>query len=276
MKALISILFLIGLNVEAKTIKVVVLDTGFDYKSTWPNIHRIKNESGLPLARPKLCDSGHKDFSGTGLQDTHGHGTHVAGIIATYAYNLDYCLIIIKFTNGTGEGNAALNSFNAIDYISGLDFDIFNYSGGGPQFSMREYRAIQKMLDMGKAVVAAAGNDDSGGPKEINSLIERVSEGKIVNKNLKTGESFYGAYEGFYPAAYDVRVISVMNYNRYNQIHRSSKRGLAFSHSEMGVDVISLGLDNKTSKMTGTSQATAKVTARLIRSASKKKGIVNE
>ena len=44
-----------------------------------------------------ICKIGHKDFTGTGINDDHGHGTNISGLIHKYAKGLKYCQVIIKF-----------------------------------------------------------------------------------------------------------------------------------------------------------------------------------
>jgi len=81
-----------------KLLKIAVIDTGI-------SLDRIQDAS--------LCKTGHKDFTGYGLNDNHGHGTHIYGLIDQYAKNIklktnsdvallsktsvSYCQIIIKF-----------------------------------------------------------------------------------------------------------------------------------------------------------------------------------
>lgn len=270
---------------EKRTTRVAVIDTGFDYKSTWPDIAQKKNDEGLPMRIPKLCPDGHIDFTQTGLQDTHGHGTHVAGIIATYSKDADYCLIIIKNYDEkikTTENTTIL----AFNHAIKANADVINYSGGGEEFLLEEYEAIQKALNRGIIVVTAAGNYDprkDKGPRKIDSVIDHVEKKQV---GVKAGQPVYeikvryidnitlatsvGLKFGYYPANYDKRILAVQNVDRNGQLSKSSRFGAAYLYKEIGVDVLSLGLDNSYQYMTGTSQAAPKITAKVIKGFEKK------
>ena len=58
---------------KSKTLVVAVIDTGIDAQA---------------FNRHVLCKTGHKDFTGTGIQDRHGHGTHISGLIDQYAKSI--------------------------------------------------------------------------------------------------------------------------------------------------------------------------------------------
>jgi hypothetical protein len=60
---------------EPKPIVVAVIDTG---KAVDPKL--------------KYCKYGHKDITGTGLEDNNGHGTNVASLIAREAKGANYCV----------------------------------------------------------------------------------------------------------------------------------------------------------------------------------------
>src|ERR1035437_10086308 len=68
-----SLLFASAADGKDVLLKVAVIDSGINtvyYNSTM------------------LCDYGHRDFSGTTIEDTHGHGTNISGIIDQYAKNI--------------------------------------------------------------------------------------------------------------------------------------------------------------------------------------------
>ena len=151
---------------QGKTVKIAVIDTGFDFK---------KSKS------VKLCKSGHKDFTGTGIHDLNGHGTNVAGLIAKGNVNVDYCLVIVK---GLGGIFPFASSIAALRYVKHLDVDMINLSYGGLSTSVEERRHIKDILGKGIKVVAAAGNEDIDLNKECS----------------------------YFPACYDKRIIVVGNY----------------------------------------------------------------
>ena len=239
LKSLIVISVLLGLRVEAKSLVVAVIDTGFDKK----------------LMKSKfLCPSGHKDFTGTGLYDNHGHGTHVSTLIHQYvtdiklttdssnedihnllSSNTNYCQVILKFYDPK-DTNSMTSELKAFLYAIDLKVDIINFSGGGQTPSQQEFAIIKKALDAGIKVVVAAGNEGSN----------------IENKP-------------YYPAVIDSRLIVVGNKTALGKIAPTSNFGDKVNAWEVGTDVVSLLPDNRIGLMSGTSQATAIKTGKILK-----------
>jgi subtilisin family serine protease len=241
-----------------KTIKVAVIDTGFDFSSTW------KGKKGV--VKPKLCNYGHKDLTGTGYRtDNHGHGTHVAGLIAKYAGKANYCLVIIKYYDPKQTGrNNVKNTVKAFQHAINIGVDMINYSGGGSEFNYKEYVVVKKALDKGIVFVAAAGNDNQKIDYHISRLDIKYARqnGKILLYSFKpyyinrnTGVVTDKTPLMYYPASYDPRIIAVKNIDRKGERVSSSNYGKAFIYQEVGDNVLSLLPNNKVGHMTGTSQA---------------------
>jgi subtilisin family serine protease len=238
-----------------KKVTVAVIDTGVDVthpdlsQSLWVN----EGESGRDnLGRDKatngLDDDGNgfiDDFHGwnfssntNDLTDKHGHGTHIAGIIAGNGKNFQGVapgvkLMILKYYDpeATGENNLEA-SIRAIDYAIQMKADIINYSGGGPEASPREKAAIARAQKAGILVVAAAGNEKSNSD-----------------------------YKKFYPANYGFsNIISVTAIDQEQKILSSSNYGTqSVDMAAPGKSIYST-LPGGYGRMTGTSQATAFVT----------------
>ena len=215
---------------KPKPIVVAVIDTGFDFKSDWKAILK----SYPTIKKPRLCKYGHKDFTGAGLIDNHGHGTHVAGLIAQFAKDANYCLVILKYYDPKIIVQDNLEQTRkSFERAIALKVDIINYSGGGKDRSKEECSLIKEALDSGIQVVAAAGNER----KNINQV-------------------------PYYPAACDRRVQVVANVERNGEYANSSnftdgKLNSMFLYTEMGVNVMSIAPNNQLNFMTGTSQAAA-------------------
>jgi subtilisin family serine protease len=274
--AVILALLLFTTPSDAKTIRVAVIDTGFDFKSTWPNLGFAYNRS-LGLSVPRLCKEGHKDFTDTSIQDVHGHGTHIAGLIAKYAKGSDYCLIILKYYHSTASSvNLTKMSIDAFRYAVSLKVDIINYSGGGIDPSFEEGVVIKDALDKGIVIVAAAGNNHTridyrvSGWKtthyydpttRTNRYERRPILEHVTTKQIDTQEII-----SYFPATYDSRIVAVTNSEWDGSITYSSNYGLAFKdeNKERGVNIPSLGLHNQITHMTGTSQSTAIRTGKII------------
>lgn len=257
MKTLLLFLF-VFLNLEVDTsqsspeikgpIIVAMIDTGFDFKSSWEEHLSKVDTDGYRIRQPKACKQGHKDFTGDGLEDKNGHGTHVAGIIAKFAEDADYCLVILKYVAGKQENNMK-TSIAAIQRAIDLKVHIINYSGGGVVKNEIECVLIKQAIDMGIAVVAAAGN-----------------EGKDVN------------VRPFYPAMCDNRVIAVRNTDDIGNIAGQSnftnkKKNSRELVEEKGVNVLSTLPNNEIGVMTGTSQSVPTYVGKLINKIKNKKSI---
>lgn len=221
-------------------IKVAVIDTGFDFTNV--NADRIlcKGATHINFVNP-----------GTTPNDTHGHGTHISGIIDQYARGTDYCQIIYKYydPNGSGEDNLK-NTMRAIQAAIDADVDFINYSAGGAEFSQTEYNMWKKAMDLGITVVVAAGND---------------------NCNLDTNKTITETYmtyscSPYFPASYyDKRFISVGNLTPEGPKAKTSNYGKRIKAWEVGTKVLSWLPFNQQGYMTGTSQATAVRTGKMIR-----------
>lgn len=244
MKALFALIMILSVSLptwakpgdrcQLGPLRIAVVDTGFGFQNQG-------------YAAP-LCSYGHKDFSNdqhylpaqkflanvSVPADWHGHGTNIAGLIEQYANNgkSKYCLVIIKYysKNQTNEQNA-MASVAALKYVSSLNVDVINYSGGGEVAIEEERLAIKKILDQKKIFIAAAGND-----------------GKLID-----GKKF-----AYYPASYDSRITVVGN-GRLGRRELSSNYGQIVDIWENGVNQEAYGI-----KMTGTSQATAIHTGKVV------------
>jgi len=214
-------------------IRIGVLDTGFGFQDLGHTA--------------KLCKYGHKDFSqdqqlsssfNTKMgvpTDLHGHGTNIVGLIDAYASvsTKPYCFVIIKYFSQHQTGIENFHaSIKALQYINNLKLDVVNYSGGGPDFSQEEYKAIKEFLDRGGLFVAAAGNE--------NKLLD-------------------GLANSYYPAMYDNRIKVIGNKDIYGIKVPSSNYGPLVTTWENGSNRTAYGLT-----MTGTSQATAVTTGKYV------------
>jgi subtilisin family serine protease len=225
---------------KKKPIVVAVIDTGIDQAM---------------MSNNSLCDSGHKDFTSTGLNDRHGHGTHISGLIDQYAkgyifswgkdnwhidkINVDYCQIIIKYYDPKAQNSDNMrNTIEAFRWAIAQHVDIINYSGGGEVPSTTEKAVILEALNKGIKIVAAAGNEKSDIDKKSSH---------------------------YYPAYYDKRIYIVGNLVEDGKhIAKSSNYGKSVNSWEIGTNVISKIPGHAVGTMTGTSQATAIKTGKLV------------
>ena len=174
--------------------------------------------------------------------DTHGHGTHVSGIIRS-VYP-DVKILALKYYNAKASGQDNLNStIEALRYAVNSGVSIINYSGGGPEPSLEELRILKLAIKKDILIIAAAGNEESN----------------IDNKK-----------NAYYPASYNLEnIVTVTAHDYRAQMLPSSNFGRkTVDISAPGKRIRSSYPGGKSGFLTGTSQATAFVTgvATLIRS----------
>lgn len=217
---------------KKKDVVVAVVDTGIqpDHPFLSDNLYikegkANKTNYGMDFSQSK---------ANTKPIDTHGHGTHVAGIVKSVFP--DVKIMALKYYNPQASGQANLNStIKALEYAVDQNVDIINYSGGGPEPSAQELAVLKKAERKGILVIAAAGNEKS-------------------NIDIKQN--------AYYPASYGLsNIITVGAHNESNKIIASSNYG------SKSVDIAAPGFriksaipGNGAGYMTGTSQATAFVT----------------
>lgn len=241
-----------------KTI-VAVIDTGVDenHEDLKDNLWINPGESGLDAKGHNKENNG-LDDDGNGfvddvhgwnfvsnnnhLDDNHGHGTHIAGIIGAVAGNHKgisgispkVSLMILKYYDPKVPNTDNLkNTIAAIHYAVKMGAHIINYSGGGTDYSQEEYDAIAEAEKKGILYVAAAGNERSNSDQNH-----------------------------YYPADYGLKnIISVTAIDPTTEVLSSSNYGVqTVDIAAPGQNILSCLPGNSYGLMTGTSQATAFVT----------------
>jgi subtilisin len=147
-------------------VDVAVIDTGIDLDH--PDLNVVNATSclnssggGPPWSRTYYC--------GSGGDDDHYHGTHVAGTIA--ALDNDFGVVgvapgarlwAVKVCDAQGScpSSAIIAGIDHITANAG-SIEVANMSLGGSGFSQAEYDAIQKAVNSGIAFAVAAGNEDA-------------------------------------------------------------------------------------------------------------------
>lgn len=215
---------------EDKAVIVAVIDTGLSFSQYTKNA--------------KLCKYGHKNFTtkrdvGNTQQtvdpvpvDHHGHGTNVAGLIQQYAGNANYCMVILKYYDPMAFYDDNLsNTVRAIKHATKIGAKYINYSGGGSALEEDEQEAVKEFIDKGGTFIAAAGN----GHEDL-------------------------AKTPYYPAMDDDRVIVVGSIEKDGSVADYSDFGKRVNRWEYGTKMVGFGI-----QQTGTSQATAVATGKIIK-----------
>lgn len=215
---------------QKREIVVAVVDTGID-----PNHPFLKNNIHVTYGKSSTTNYG-IDFSkgrkfATRPFDTHGHGTHVSGIVKSVFPKVK--ILPLKYYNRTASGKDNLDStIQALKYAVDQNVDIINYSGGGPEPDLEELEILKKAEKKGILVVAAAGNEESN----------------IDNKK-----------NAYFPASYKLsNIITVTAHDQNLQVLNSSNYGkFSVDIAAPGSRIKSATPRGRASFLTGTSQATA-------------------
>ena len=233
-----------------KNIVVAVIDTGIDIQHPDLKANIWVNSKEIPGNGKDDDKNGYKDdihgwnfvHDNNKVQDTHGHGTHIAGIIGAVGGNEiglsgiapKVSLMALKYYNPHDDGSSNMkNTIKAIKYAINNGAHIINYSGGGLEGNPDERKAIEEAERKGILFVAAAGNEKSN-----------------MDKNK------------YFPASYALsNILSVTATNRSDHILKSSNWGKNSVHlAAPGINILSTLPGGKYGQMTGTSQATAVAT----------------
>lgn len=208
---------------RGKEVKIAIIDTGIDFSH--PDL-ADNVQAGINLFNPQLLAG-----------DDHGHGTHIAGIIAAVDNDAgvvgiasDAHLYPVKALNQRGEGSLA-DVIRALDWCIEKRMDVINMSFGIDRRSQALHTAISRTVQAGCMVVAAAGNH--GGNKTVD-----------------------------YPAAYD-EVIAVGATDEHDNIVWFSSRGPEIDLVAPGTRVLSTSTGNSYLRLDGTSMAAAHVSGAL-------------
>ena len=184
-----------------------------------------------------------KDFTGDGLGDTHGHGTHCAGVVAAVDNSMGVIgvapgayLVQCKVLNNSGAGAYAWIA-DAIRYVADLELKPpyankvkqISMSLGGPTPNKDLRNAIHYAIERGVIIYVAAGN--SGYRKDTNTI--------------------------GYPGRWE-EVITIASIGRTVEPSRFSSAGNELDVTAPGEAVLST-IPNGYARMSGTSMATPHV-----------------
>lgn len=177
-----------------------------------------------------------KDFAGDGFEAPRAHGTAVAGILVGRHEQLIPLLPAARLfaasvfypRNEYTQGATMINLVRALNWLVEQKVIVINMSLAGPDNKILAL-AIQKTIQSGIAITAAAGNEGPAAPPA-------------------------------YPAAYP-DVIAVTAVDNAQKIYRWANRGAHIDFAAIGVGVLTARSTGELGKETGTSMAAPKVTA---------------
>lgn len=196
-------------------VRIAVLDTGVD--PDHPDLI-----GGIEALR---------DFTGEGIEDLNGHGTHCAGIIAARQNGAGFIgtaprasLLIAKVLRNTGGGSLDAVA-DAIEWASEERADIVSMSLGASEGSPRLFQAVHAALAKGMTIICAAGN-----------------AGAVFTNSV--------GYPGRYGS-----VITVASHDQHGQPSGFSSRGAEIDFMAPGHDIWSTYRQGGYAKLSGTSMA---------------------
>ena len=151
-------------------------------------------DTGVDLNHPDLAAklvTGATFVAGTSsAQDDHGHGTHVAGIVAASTNNAvgmaglswGALLMPVKVLDSEGSGSYA-ELISGIYYAATHGAQVINMSLMGTTYSQALQDAIDYAYGQGVLLVAAAGNCGAGGPGcgSVNPVIYPAANSHVLS-----------------------------------------------------------------------------------------------
>lgn len=242
-------------KVEKSKFIISIIDTGIDLsnedlkKQLWQNIGETgldsqgknKSTNGLDDDQNGYVDDlyGWNFFNNSNqLQDNHGHGTHIAGIIYNELKKLKienhFSFQILKYYDSDRPSTGLIQASNrSLQYALNNNSQLINYSGGGYEPNKDEQKWIQKLQEKNIPLVAALGNQS-------------------LNTDLNP----------FFPASYHLENIFAIGAAQKNQKAATfSNYGKTLDFLTPGVEIKSEGLNKTKALLSGTSQSTATATA---------------
>ena len=193
------------MGLTGKDIGIAIMDTG------------IGSHPDLIDDRNLICDFYDTVGFSNNYYDDNGHGTHIAGIIASSGKSCDGLyrgiapgcrLSVVKVLNSRGEGNTE-NVLNGIEWIlknmERYRIRIVNISVGstrGRYFDENSplVRGVNKLWEAGLIVLTAAGNHGPaagtiGAPGNSRKIIT-VGASNLYTKNMLNPNSYSSDYSG--------------------------------------------------------------------------------
>ena len=197
-------------------VRVAVLDTGID--------------TNHPDLQAAIADT--RDFTGDGIEDANGHGTHCAGIIGARLNGVGFvgaapkCKLLIGKVLGNNGSGSFQGIAEGVDWAVEQGAHIISMSLGGPSSSPLLYRSIAMALAKGVHVICAAGNS-----------------GNMFSNSI----GFPGRYGG---------VITVASHDRNGNPSGFSSHGGELDFMAPGSDIWSTYKNGGYQELSGTSMAT--------------------
>lgn len=194
--------------------RVAILDTGID--NTHPSL-----SSYVDTSLGKNFASG----SSTDTMDRLGHGTHVAGTVASYGEVTGVMrtatLIPIKVLGDNGRGSI-YGIQQGILYAAKQNVDVINMSLGGGRYSSTFNSACKTAVQNGTVVVAASGNESASSISYPSAYDSVIAVGAVDSNGERGYFSNYGTGLDFMAPGVDIYSTYLTNDGSYDYLTGTS------------------------------------------------------
>lgn len=234
---------------KSRPVIVAVLDSGVE-KNHPDLVDQFYRDSHGRIVGANFVGKGSRGAPDDNWNDDHGHGTHVAGLVAATANNnmgiagvaacANVKIMPVRVMNRSGRGSS-LEIDRGIQWAAAHGADIINLSLGSNSFVSSRQASHKKALyeelsRKGVIVFAAAGN-------------EGLINGSAYRSGMREG------YIYSYPASYD-KVIAVASTTNRNALSSFSNRGERVDIAAPGSNTLSTYPGRSYRYLSGTSMAT--------------------
>ncbi|MFA6023662.1 MAG: S8 family serine peptidase [Candidatus Gracilibacteria bacterium] len=177
-----------SVDLAEETVQVAVIDSGVD------GSHEI-------FAGVTVAEGWNTLLDNTDAYDDVGHGTHVAGIIATAAPGVE----IVPYKIVDSNGGRLSNVLEAMARALADEVEIMNTSFGlaSPSFSLETM--LEQAYNQGVIVVSAAGNNSAETGFYPAEYEHSISVASVDSQGVKLPRSNYGSWVDLAAYGYHVR-----------------------------------------------------------------------
>jgi subtilisin family serine protease len=276
------------ITAESNNKVISTVNANYAYARGWTGLGStvLIMDTGVNAAHPDLAGKIKytMDFTGTGIKDTNGHGTHLAGIVAAkrngvgmHGVAYDANLAIAKVATGTNVNMSAVNS--AMAWASQYSDVVVANLSANVNYS-KDYKAAMTQVAPGMFV---NNHQHYGGVKYYNletpsawnipkNMVMTVSAGNDANGYVQNPAVFATAVDAAGKLALGGRMLVVGNWNAGLGVVEGAKAGTVCKNYQAnacrdpykmsdfyilapGSGVNSTGINNDYKVMSGTSQA---------------------
>ena len=195
-----------GIQKGSPSVAVAVLDTGIAFEDYLDPVTRQQFRKALDWGGTVFLQ-GYDFVNGdTHANDDEGHGTHVSSTVAQATNNslsftglaFDCALMPVKVLDADGNGTY-FDVAQGIDYAASFTKEgqkpvkVINMSLGGEGSSEDVRRAVDRAVQSGVVIVAAAGNEDKGSLDFPAALANVIAVGAVDARKNRASYSNFGS-----------------------------------------------------------------------------------